>query len=93
MKIICRHHLYMPGAGVTEESGIAAADLTASLLARYSFKASTMFEFHRLQKDLVTQFIAGKPFINDPAQIRVIFRYRKEQQNVQIHPTMRSSDM
>jgi hypothetical protein len=92
MKIICRHYLYMPGAGVREESRVTATDLTASLLARYSFKPSSMFKFHRLQKDVVTQFIAGKPFINDPAQIRIFFRYRKEQ-TMQVHPTLRSSDI
>jgi hypothetical protein len=86
MKIICRHYMYMPGAGERQEFGVTGADL------RYGFKAGSMFKFHRLQEDVVTQFIAGKPFINDPAQIRIFFRYRKEQ-TMQVHPTLRSSDI
>ena len=79
MNSIRRHHLYVPGAGATEDNRMVTDDLTASVLARYSFKASTMFEFHRLQKDVVTQFISGKPIISNPALIRAVFRYRKEQ--------------
>ena len=91
MKIVSRHHMYVPGAGITQQTGVVAADLTASFLAKYSFKASTMFEFHRLQQDIVTQFIAGKPFIIDPGQIRIVFRYR-QQHAVLLHSSLRLSD-
>jgi hypothetical protein len=78
MRIIRRRHLYVP-----------AADLPTSSLEGEGSMPAVMFEFHRLQQDVVAQFIAGKPFIMDPAQIRIVFRYRK-QHIEQLHPSMQS---
>ena len=86
MRIIHRHHLYVPGAGNLKEEE-TPADLTASLLGKYKVKANMMFDFHRLQQAVVTQFIAGKSFIMDPAQIRVLFHYRQKHS---MHPSLRS---
>lgn len=90
MTIIRKHYLYVPIACTIGETGMVVADLPANVSAKDDFQTVTTFDVRRLQKDVVTRFIDGKPFVSDPAQIRVVFRYREEA--AQCHPSLKSSD-
>eukprot|EP00118_Oscarella_pearsei_P023946 m.294339 g.294339 ORF g.294339 m.294339 type:complete len:5643 (+) comp40744_c0_seq7:98-17026(+) len=79
LRLIQSQHLYVPGAGITVDCRDAGgSDMTASLISQYDFRASSMFNFHRLQQAIIEAYIAGKPLIEDPKCIRKVFRYRSE---------------
>ena len=80
LRLIQSYHLYAPGAGINVDSKLAGkADMmTASLIAQYDFRASSMFNFERLQQAVVETFIAGKPKIEEPTCMRKVFRYRSK---------------
>ena len=36
--------------------------------------------FEKLEEDILLSFIAGKPLIGDPAQLRMVFQFKTEKQ-------------
>ena len=47
-------------------------------LLRGRYHAGT-FHFQKLDEDLVLKFIAGKPIIERPSQLRKVFQFKEEQ--------------
>ena len=53
------------------------------LLSRYLPESRT-FQADKLEDDLLSTFIAGKPLIENPSLLRIVFQFKKDQQELQL---------
>lgn len=45
---------------------------------QYGQHRALAFQLDKLEEDIVTNFIIGKPLIDDPSNLRTVFKFKKD---------------